>query len=330
MDRLVGGFRRRFGGLGYVPIIAEAGEESRTVSDRDAPGLGCDPSTYSCRDLREHRETFPSWLMLQARRLQDPQREINYEQLASDLGEPVSLVTPEGSPALGDAAWWLRGLQQADLPGLGPLLQAYPMLAEGRRAEDERASVRFTQFDGFVPAAAERLDPRRSGQPVSSSRLEKLAACPFSYFLESGLRLRPLDDDNRDPDEWLDPRTRGSELHALYAAVMRRLRRLTQSGDAFSPQDQAEWLRLQAADRLAVLKVELPPPSEAVFERERDQILRDMALFLDYETKYGADDRQPIGFEVAFGVSHGRAASDAAEPLSQREPIVITLGDVHL
>ena len=299
---------------------------------RGALGIGhAAPSwtlSYSCRDLRDYRETFPSWLMLQARRLRDPQREISYEQLADDLGEPVSVVPQRADRALSDTGWWLTGLHHAGDSGVESLLQAYPALSRGRHAEHERASPRFTAFDGFVPTAAARLDPRQSGRPVSASRLETLASCPFRYFLQYGLHLRPLDEDDRDPDAWLDPLTRGSELHALYADVMRRLRQLADTGETPDPRDQRQWLRLETTARLEALTSDMPPPSEAIFERERDDLLRDIDLFLDYEARHGTEGREPVGFEVAFGVAHRQDASDEREPLSQVEPLVITIGDL--
>ena len=280
--------------------------------------------SYSCRDLRDYRETFPSWLMLQARRLRDPQREITYEQLGRDLGEPVSMVPRTGEAALSDAGWWLSGLQKVGNAGLESLFVAYPMLARGLKAEHERASTRFTAFDGFVPAAAAQLDPRQSGRPISASKLEGLAACPFRYFLQVGLRLRPLDDEDRDPDEWLDPLIRGGELHALYADVMRRIRQLSDTGEPVDPRRQTAWLRQRALARLEILRSERPPPSDAIFERDRDQLLRDIELFLAYEAVNRADGREPVGFEVGFGLSHG--TSDTAEPLSRAEPVELALG----
>ena len=141
-----------------MAVLGAGGDASRS-------GLAVSSWTlsYSCRDLRDYRETFPSWLMLQARRLRDPQREITYEQLGRDLGEPVSMVPRTGEAALSDAGWWLSGLQKVGNAGLKSLLVAYPMLARGLHAEHERASTRLTEFDGFVPAAAAQLDPATIG-----------------------------------------------------------------------------------------------------------------------------------------------------------------------
>lgn len=57
--------------------------------------------------------------------------------------------------------------------------------------------------------AGSHLDPRRFDHPVSPTRLERLAACPFQFFLERGLGLDPIEEAEPDPDQWLDPQTRG-------------------------------------------------------------------------------------------------------------------------
>ena len=285
--------------------------------------------SYSCRDLREYRETFPSWLILQARRLQVPGQDVTYEALAQDLGEPVSMVPDDPARALTTSGWWLNGLRRIGPRGMDALLASFPRLHQGRHAEQQRSTSVFTEFDGLVPDAADALDPRRSGLPISASRLEMLAKCPFSYFLQNGLGLRPLEDSDRDPDEWLDPLTRGGLLHALYAEVMRRLRRADSRRGARDPLSQAEWLRQEASARLDQLRQEVPPPSEAVFERDRDQILRDVELFLKYEQDHASDGREAVGFEVGFGVPHHREEGDEEELLAQSEPVEIALGQLR-
>ena len=306
--------------------------------------------SYSSRDLREFRDTYPSWLMLQARRLQaaratgqyvgielqlDPPpadaggtTPITYEQLIKDLGEPASVVPADPDHALSETSWWLSTVKNAGQSAQEQLLDTYPALRQGQFAEAERASDRFTEYDGHVPAAAARLDPRQSGRAVSATGLETLAKCPFSYFLKYGLRLEPQEDDERDPDVWLDAMTRGLELHALYAKAMRQLRDLKKKNPATDPTSLRDWLQAEATSRLDELRVELPPPSGVVFERERDQMLRDLDLFLDYELKYGSG-REPVAFEVAFGGFRGADEGDELERLGQDQPIDIELDDVR-
>ena len=48
--------------------------------------------SYSCRDTREFRETYASWLMLQAYRLQQGNETLAYPAMKTALGEPKSAV----------------------------------------------------------------------------------------------------------------------------------------------------------------------------------------------------------------------------------------------
>lgn len=272
--------------------------------------------SLSCRDLRENRETFPSWLLLQVLRLLEPDRELTYEHLNQALGEPVSAVPARRELALSEAGWWL-----ASLRGVGPaaypaLEAAFPCLARGARAEETRRSEAFTIYDGFVPAAGPRLDPRVSGRAVSPTMLERLAGCPFRHFLEHGLGLEPVEDAEPDPDRWLDPAVRGLLLHALYAAIWRELRK---RGERPDPMRHAPRLRELTEARIEDLRALIPPPSDRIFEREAQEILRDLELFLRFEAERA--DREPVGLEVSFG---GGAVE--GEPLAQADAIVIDLG----
>ena len=272
--------------------------------------------SYSCRDLRQARATFPSWVLLQAARALKPAEEWTYDRLVEELGEPVSAVPAEPARALSDAGWWLAGLRRADASALPAVREGFPALAQGETAEAARASEVFTAYDGLVPEAGPRLDPRVSGAAVSPTSLEDLAKCPFRYFLQRGLGLDPIDDAEPDPDVWLDPLTRGSILHDLYAAIMREIRGQTDPPD---PARHGPRLRALGEQALAAHRALVPPPSEGVFEREARDLQRDLALFLRFEAEDHAH-RRPLGFEVPFG------SATEGEALGRREPVTIDLG----
>ncbi len=67
----------------------------------------------------------------------------------------------------------------------------------------------------------------------------------------------------------------------------------------------------------------MPPPSDDVFERETQDFVADVELFLKAECEI-EDGRTPVGFEVSFGRV---LDEDSSEPLAQAEPIVIDLGN---
>jgi ATP-dependent helicase/nuclease subunit B len=273
--------------------------------------------SVSCRDTRAFRETFPSWLLLQAFRVQQGNASLTYNDLGGQLGEPVSAVPAAPGQATTAAGWWLATCEatSAARPGI---LRAFPSLARGQQAERARDSNRFTEFDGLVPTAGPLLDPSRTGRPVSATTLEDAATCPYRFFLRQGLGVRPIEEAAAEPDAWLSPLTKGGELHDLFARLIRTLR------EEKRPPDLTKDLRRMRAwgdRRLAALRAELPPPSDEVFARERAEFLDDLEAFLTAECD-GRHGRHPVGVEVGFGLP---LDGDAREPLASPDPLVLDL-----
>ena len=272
--------------------------------------------SYSCRDTREFRETYASWLMLQAYRLQQGNTALSYKELKTALGEPKSAVPSDRDGALSPNGWWLRGVVGTGADGTDVLAPAFPQTARGRVAEVQRGTPDFTEFDGFVPGAGTVLDPCAAANVYSVTELEKAAECPFRFFLKRGLGIRPLDERERDKDVWLDPLTRGSELHALYAALLRR----AHNDNRPLTTEDGPWLRELAEARLKQLNEEMPAATPEILARETQGFLADAELFLDAEREHTAST--PVGFEVSFG----RPLGDDEDPLAREEPVAISLG----
>src|SRR4051812_49378679 len=273
--------------------------------------------SYSTRDTREFRETYASWLMLQAFRLQQGNATASYQEMKAALGEPVSSLPLDRDAAATASGWWLRTVVGTGDKGVATVESSFAAMARGRAAEQERQSATFTEFDGYVPAAGKILDPCASTNAFSVTELEKAAGCPYQFFLKRGLGLRPVDDGERDKDVWLDPLTRGSELHDIYAALLRRCR------DASRPpslKKDEEWLAKYAQDALERLNQEMPPATKEILERESRDFLADVALFLEGEIE--GTSSEPIGFEVSFG----RPLGEGEEALARAEPVEIDLG----
>ena len=279
--------------------------------------------SYSCRDVREFRQTYASWLLLQAFRVTTGAPHATYKDLHDHLGAPASCVPQGASAVLSASRWWLRGLRTAGGAGRAAVLRQYPSLAAGVRADADRRSDRFTEYDGRVPEAGVVLDPARPDRIVSPTQLEEAAECPFRYFLRRGLHVDAIESGDREKDTWLDPLIRGSLLHDLYAEFLRRCRK--EARRVSIPVDR-DWLVAQGIQTLAALAREMPPPSAEVEERESHAFLDDLALFAAAEAEL-EPARTPVGFEVPFG--RREAAVDAAdddEPLRSDEPITIDLG----
>ena len=273
--------------------------------------------SYSCRDTREFRETFASWLMLQAYRLQQGNEALSYQDLKKVLGEPKSAVPADRDAGLSPSAWWLRSVAGTGEEGAGAIDAAFPNVARGRFAEGQRDSATFTEFDGYVPQAGPALDPCAPGNVYSVTEFEKAAECPFRFFLKRGLGLRPVDERDRDRDVWLDPLTRGSELHDVYAALLRKVRDEKRRPTL----KDADWLLKYAQNRLAQLDDEMPAPTPEILERESKDFLDDVQLFVEAEVEDGATTA--VGLEVSFG----RPLDGDEEPLARPEPVVISLGN---
>ena len=162
------------------------------------------------------------------------------------------------------------------------------------------------------------LDPCAHGVAFRSPSSKTPPGCPFRYFLKRGLGIRPVDDSERDRDVWLDPLTRGSELHDLYARMLRRCRDEKRRPER---QTTAPGCAASREERLAALAAGDAAGVAGVRERESQQFLADVELFLEAE-ECEASTATPIGFEVSFG----RPLDDDAEPLARAEPVDVDLG----
>ena len=274
--------------------------------------------SYSTRDTREFRETYASWLMLQAYRLQQGDAALSYPQMKAALGEPVSCLPAARDEAASGAGWWLRSVHSSGPPGRAVVESEYPNLLFGRTAEEARASHQFTAFDGFVPEAGPVLDPCATGHPVSVTDLEGAASCAFRFLLKRGLGLRSVDERERDRDVWLDPLVRGTELHDVYASLLRRCRDAGRQPDV---EKDGAWLRGVAQARLTALHHEMPAATTEILERETREFLADVELFLDAESEPSHSEA------VALEVSFGYPLNGSAEPLADAEPVEIDLGE---
>jgi ATP-dependent helicase/nuclease subunit B len=224
--------------------------------------------SFSCRDLRHGRETLPSWILLNAFQLLEPKKKRSLQEFNEWIGEPVTLVPEVREDAVSDGGWWLNSLRNVGLSALPVLHEHFPNLRAGDAAERERASDDFTEFDGRVEEAGRDLDLCLTDNILSASRLEKIAECPFRFFLHRGLGINPLEDGELDPDCWLDPMTRGSLLHSIFAEFMQRL---ADAGRRPRATDRALLSRIADAE-IASLRCEIPARSEVAFVHEVQEI----------------------------------------------------------
>ncbi|HEY6147291.1 MAG TPA: PD-(D/E)XK nuclease family protein, partial [Thermoanaerobaculia bacterium] len=277
-------------------------------------------SGWNVRVLVQAGEVFPSPFVLEAFRQRPDRREAGYDDLARGTSPPSGFV-PESSRDLDESEWWLARIERAG--SRGPEVQAgflalHPWLMAGARALVERDTPEFTVWDGSVGEPTPDLDPRRNRRPMSSSRIRKLAECPFGYFLREVLEVESPGESERDPTRWLDPLALGKLLHDVFHRFHQELARTGTRPELARDRARIEAI---AAEKIREWRETIPPRSELAFRNGRDEILFACRTFLQLEEIH-CRDVTPRFFELAFGLP--RASSDQA--LSSPDPVEIALG----
>ncbi|MHB9146301.1 MAG: PD-(D/E)XK nuclease family protein [Symbiobacteriia bacterium] len=304
--------------------------------------------SFASRDPIEEKSVFPASILLQAYRLREGEPEADYSEMLQALGRPVGygpgLARTSGvaglagaggaanggehKPPLLDALdWWLTHLIGRDAADHHEwLVRAedavrgfYPGLDQGLIAQAARDSDAVTEYDGQVqPDPA--LDPRQNaGTVLSASGIEKLATCPYAYFLRYVLGVKPPEDLEYDPTRWLDPMQKGTLLHDIFRQF---LEDLTARGAA-KPQetDRARIIAL-AEEAIQHYRDEVPPPGEPVYEYERRELLRSAQVFFNMEMAAEVA-ATPRYFELGFGFGDNTPANSQPE---LPQPATIDLG----
>lgn len=258
--------------------------------------------SYSLREPGRDRPSFPSPLLLQAYRLRSGRPAAGYADLERSLGEPAGVFPRPGGIAFDGDEAWLGLIASGPLPAEAreALLRAFPHLERGERLLEARASDAVTPYDGRIDPDPDRLDPRRNPDlVVSPTALEALGWCPLKYFFRYVLGVKPPDDLARDPGAWLDPLARGGLLHDVYRRFYERL-----GGRVSGDPGEESLLQAVCEEVLGEYRAKIPPPSEAVYERERREILASATVFLHTERR-DAGAGLPRFFEVGFGFGPG-------------------------
>jgi RecB family exonuclease len=280
--------------------------------------------SYSCFNLMDDREMFPSSIVLSAFRILSGQRDGDQAALNQWLGPAASFAPNQVEKALTESEWWLwRMSEKAEVVDPLNLVAArYPHLGRGYELARMRRADEFTVFDGWIPRPGPELDLTSSAGPtVSASRLETLGQCPLKYFFRYVLDLEPPEELAIDPSVWLDPLARGSLLHEVFEHFLKELIKRGAIPDALRDEP-----RLMAIldERISHYRNEIPPPSEAVFRREQARLRRTARIFLREESEYCRETgNRPLYLEVAVGLEGGESGSE----LDTEEPVPVKLPD---
>jgi ATP-dependent helicase/nuclease subunit B len=268
-------------------------------------------------DVIEAKPSFPASVVLQAWRLIQGDASLDYSRLLFSLPKPKGLLPDGTAEALDDTDWWLAKVRPgSDVDAFDTVLRNFPDIASGVRAAAIRAGHKVSPYEGRIKVRPEDLHPALNADIVmSASRIEKLAACPFGYFLRYVLGISPPDDIEYNPSCWLDAAQRGRLIHDILCGFMTRVRDAREEVD---PRRHAGLLKEIAETSVSRFRDEVPPPSEGIFEKERAELLRTIEVFLNAEAgRIGSVD--PLLFEVSFGTG-------AKDGEGFEEPVEVELG----
>jgi ATP-dependent helicase/nuclease subunit B len=278
--------------------------------------------SYSCHDLADDREKFPSPVILSAFRILAGQHQGDQADLTRWLPPAASFAPDSAEKSLTESEWWLWRLSGPEIVSNARevLGDRFPHLSRGYNAAAERASDKFTIYDGWIPAPGTELNPTApDGPTVSASRLEKLGQCPLAYFFKYVLEIEPPDELEIDPNVWLDPLTSGSLLHSVFERYFNELIACNQVPVANRDMDKL----LKILDgQISSQRRLIPPPSEAVFQRQCRELKATVSIFLHEEEEwYQSTGAHPMCTEVSIGIK----PEGAGTSLDAKDPVVIAL-----
>lgn len=259
----------------------------------------------SCRrSLADGRERYPAAVFQQAAQ----QMGIDEEdvEVIRALPEDVALALDDGEgllaqyPFVNDQAY---------------IQEAFAWLAAGQKARRSRAWEGVTRYDGWLGVETPELAITDQKGVYSPSRLEMLARCPYRYFLNAVLGVRPLEEPEDDPTRWLDPMAFGSLLHRLFKDFMETVK---ERGEKPNQEKHAVLIRKLLKDQVEEKKETEPIIHQAAFRADEKRLEQAAQVFLAVESDQ--ENVDPIGFEVSFGF-------DESGELSAEEPVTVELAE---
>ena len=311
-------------------------QENRTQLERLALRLAIGAATrrivfsYPSVDLAKGRAKVPSFYLLEiarASRGELPDFETLERQAASSSGSRLGWPAPEQHLDAIDATEFdlafladalRRDTTEDDVRGTGRyLVDVNPALARSLRAKYQRGRFgRFTSVDGFLEPSSDakqllakhRLDARA----YSVTALEKYAGCPYRFYLNAVLRLRPRDE--IESLTHLDALTRGHILHDAQFHIYGRL----EESDLLPvrPENLEQVMQVfemtfdEVSDRF---HEELAPAIERIWSDELERIRFDLRGWLRRQAA-STDGFVPYRREFTFGMKP-RGPADPASTL---------------
>ncbi|MCB2206326.1 PD-(D/E)XK nuclease family protein [bacterium] len=264
--------------------------------------------SWSERDAQDGSVRFPSHLLLDLLRREQGDPQLGYDDLERAAGAPLSAAPLQNALSL--AEYWLQRSITDEAEVLRHRMrEALPLLARGSDAEAARAGDTFTAYDGSV--AAEGVQ-HALPSPLSASRLEAFAKCPYRFFLSTILHLSPPDPWDRDAAEWLDAAQLGSAVHTILERFMDAVR----AKNDFPVRPAHLPLLQQILTAVLTDTAERVPAPSALHRSEGAARVQDLCeRFFRLEC---AEPGTPLALEQNFG--HNRGEREPLPPLEIAVP----------
>jgi len=271
-------------GQGELPFASDRTAEARfQLAQLVARQRGTLVLSYARWDPAEARALSPAPELLQALRLREGDRTLDFEDLDRHLGLSESrLPRPDLGTDLDAGDVWLRALATDDgrlRDGLSAVGRAYPRLSRGMASAEALRDDAATVYNGILGTRSPPLSYQGlAGRILSASRLEQLGACPRRFLFNVVLGASPPDDPEFDPHRWLNALQRGSLLHDVYEKTLRRAREQGIEPD----RDGFLALALTLTDReVAKQRRLVPSPSQVVRDIEIGALRDDVRSFVE-------------------------------------------------
>ena len=299
--------RGKIGNPSRLPLKGQRGEEEKLLFDISVRSAEKRLILVTSRlDEESDRETIPSGFFLRAAAAARG-KIINLRDLTQENVpglRSVSLNNPvpqQESILVDDAEVRLRILDSTSqkAQALQALAREEPLrLARPLAFDRARWDKGLTGFDGLIQVPdlvewiKERVGP--AAGPVSASRLEAYAKCPYLFFLSRVIELEGWEEP--EPAEGLDPLERGRVIHQILETFLRDV------GEKFAStplDDLQKQLRSQGQEALENNRPAGIP--DLLWEIECDGLLRLLENWLVYERERLGSGLSPAYFEQSFG-----------------------------
>jgi CRISPR/Cas system-associated exonuclease Cas4 (RecB family) len=260
-------------------------------------------ASYPRLDTAQSRPRVPSFYALEvARAVEGRLPELRAFEAGAAQGAPARIgwpAPPDPAEAIDNAEYDLARLEQFTERGVEAargwgryLVELSDPLTRSLRARWKRWRPRWFDADGLVDPESGALELLRDSslarQAYSPSALQQFTACPYRFFLQGVVRLRPREEP--EPLAQMDPLTRGVLFHRAQQRLLEGLKSESRWPVTAATFSDAMDLADQELSRAAVdLAEDLAPAIPRVWRNEVEALRTDLRGWLREIAQEGAE-----------------------------------------